>query len=113
MVLKVLKSHATCAAAPTSICSLAPPSLLGTGVIIISPTRELSLQTYGVATELLQHHHHTHGVVMGGANRRNEADKLSKGVNLVVATPGRLLDHLQVKDRQGRPLFPRLGSKLS
>ena len=70
---------------------------LGTGVIIISPTRELSLQTYGVVTELLQYHHHTHGIVMGGANRRNEADKLSKGVNLVVATPGRLLDHLQVK----------------
>ena len=32
---------------------------------------------------------------MGGANRSSEADKLSKGVNLLVATPGRLLDHLQ------------------
>ncbi len=32
---------------------------------------------------------------MGGANRRTEAEKLVKGVNLVVATPGRLLDHLQ------------------
>ena len=72
------------------------PSLSGTGVIIISPTRELSLQTYGVATELLQYHHHTHGIIMGGANRRVEADKLQKGVNLLVATPGRLLDHLQV-----------------
>ena len=71
-------------------------SLSGTGVIIISPTRELSLQTYGVATELLQYHHHTHGIIMGGANRRVEADKLQKGVNLLVATPGRLLDHLQV-----------------
>ena len=29
------------------------------------------------------------------ANRRAEADKLIKGVNLLVATPGRLLDHLQ------------------
>ena len=69
---------------------------LGTGVIIISPTRELSLQTYGVTTELLQYHHHSHGIVMGGANRRTEAEKLLKGVNLLVATPGRLLDHLQV-----------------
>ena len=68
----------------------------GTGVIIISPTRELSLQTYGVATELLTYHHHSHGVIMGGANRRVEAEKLQKGVNLLVATPGRLLDHLQV-----------------
>ena len=32
---------------------------------------------------------------MGGANRRTEAERLVKGVNLVVATPGRLLDHLQ------------------
>ena len=30
----------------------------------------------------------------GGANRRAEADKLMKGVNILVATPGRLLDHL-------------------
>ena len=32
---------------------------------------------------------------MGGANRRAEVEKLTKGVNLLVATPGRLLDHLQ------------------
>ena len=32
---------------------------------------------------------------MGGANRRAEAEKLIKGVNLLVSTPGRLLDHLQ------------------
>ena len=32
---------------------------------------------------------------MGGANRRTEAERLVKGVNLLVATPGRLLDHLQ------------------
>ena len=69
---------------------------IGTGVIIISPTRELSLQTYGVVTELLAYHHHSHGIIMGGANRRVEAEKLQKGVNLLVATPGRLLDHLQV-----------------
>lgn len=34
-------------------------------------------------------------MVMGGANRRTEAERLVKGVNLLVATPGRLLDHLQ------------------
>ena len=71
-----------------------PPS--GTGVVVISPTRELSLQTYGVAKELMTFHHHTYGIVMGGANRKAEADKLQRGVNLLIATPGRLLDHLQV-----------------
>ncbi|TPX45050.1 hypothetical protein SeMB42_g00979 [Synchytrium endobioticum] len=67
----------------------------GTGAIIISPTRELALQIFGVAKELLKYHHQTFGIVMGGANRKAEAEKLAKGVNLIVATPGRLLDHLQ------------------
>ncbi|RKP23059.1 P-loop containing nucleoside triphosphate hydrolase protein [Syncephalis pseudoplumigaleata] len=67
----------------------------GTGVIIISPTRELALQIFGVAKDLMEHHSQTFGIIMGGANRKAEADKLVKGVNLIVATPGRLLDHLQ------------------
>ena len=67
----------------------------GTGVIIVSPTRELALQIFGVARELMAHHSQTYGIVIGGANRRAEAEKLAKGVNLLVATPGRLLDHLQ------------------
>ena len=66
----------------------------GTGVIIISPTRELATQIYGIAAELMQFHPQTHGMIIGGANRKNEADRLRKGVNLLVATPGRLLDHL-------------------
>lgn len=67
----------------------------GTGIIIISPTRELALQIFGVAKELLKYHSQTFGIVIGGANRKAEADKLCKGVNLLVSTPGRLLDHLQ------------------
>ena len=72
--------------------------ILGTGVIVISPTRELSLQTYGVAKELLEYHNLTFGIVMGGANRKGETEKLQKGVNLLISTPGRLLDHLQVSN---------------
>lgn len=67
----------------------------GTGVIVVSPTRELALQIFSVARDLLKHHSQTYGIVIGGANRRAEADKLGKGVNLLIATPGRLLDHLQ------------------
>lgn len=67
----------------------------GTGVIVVSPTRELALQIFGVAREIMAHHSQTYGIVMGGANRRAEAEKLAKGVNLLIATPGRLLDHLQ------------------
>jgi len=68
---------------------------LGTGVIVISPTRELALQIFGVAKELLKYHTQTFGIVMGGANKRPEEEKLGKGVNLLISTPGRLLDHLK------------------
>ncbi|CEQ39209.1 hypothetical protein JCM21900_003198 [Sporobolomyces salmonicolor] len=67
----------------------------GTGAIVVSPTRELALQIFGVAKELCEHHNQTFAIVMGGANRKAEAEKLAKGVNLLIATPGRLLDHLQ------------------
>ncbi|KAJ7597677.1 DEAD-domain-containing protein [Mycena floridula] len=67
----------------------------GTGIIIITPTRELALQIFGVAKDLLAHHSQTCGIVMGGTSTRAEAEKLAKGVNLLVAVPGRLLDHLE------------------
>lgn len=69
----------------------------GTGAIIIAPTRELAMQIYGVCKELCTagKHSQTYGLIMGGANRKTEADRLAKGVNIVICTPGRLLDHLQ------------------
>ena len=75
-------------------CHPIPP---GTGAMVISPTRELAMQTFGVLKELLAHHNHTYGLVMGGTNRNEEANKLARGINIIVATPGRLLDHLQVR----------------
>ena len=54
------------------------------------------MQTYGVLKELMAHHVHTFGLLMGGSNRSAEAQRLANGVNILVATPGRLLDHLQV-----------------
>lgn len=54
------------------------------------------MQTYGVLKELMTHHVHTYGLVMGGSNRSAEAQKLANGINIIVATPGRLLDHMQV-----------------
>jgi len=67
----------------------------GAIVLVLAPTRELALQTYGVVHDLMKYHQFTHGVLIGGANRKVESDKLNRGVNLLVATPGRLLDHLQ------------------
>ncbi|KMZ62857.1 Atp-dependent RNA helicase [Zostera marina] len=67
----------------------------GTGVIVICPTRELAIQSHAVAEELLKGHTQTLALVIGGSNRRGEAERLVKGANLLIATPGRLLDHLQ------------------
>lgn len=68
----------------------------GTGIIVVTPTRELALQIFGVVRDLMKYHSQTFGIVIGGANRRAEEEKLVKGVNLLVATPGRLWDHLRV-----------------
>ncbi|XP_028763649.1 DEAD-box ATP-dependent RNA helicase 27 [Neltuma alba] len=67
----------------------------GTGVVVICPTRELAIQTHAVAKELLKYHSQTLALVIGGSARKGEAERIVKGVNLLVATPGRLLDHLQ------------------
>ncbi|KAJ6984595.1 DEAD-box ATP-dependent RNA helicase 51-like [Populus alba x Populus x berolinensis] len=67
----------------------------GLGVVVICPTRELAIQSHAVAKDLLKYHSQTLGLVIGGAARRGEAERIVKGVNLLVATPGRLLDHLQ------------------
>ena len=48
-------------------------------MIIISPTRELSMQTFGVLREVMQEHTQTYGLIMGGADRKSEAAKLAKG----------------------------------
>ncbi|XP_073219940.1 DEAD-box ATP-dependent RNA helicase 27-like isoform X2 [Cicer arietinum] len=67
----------------------------GAGVIVICPTRELAIQTHDVAQKLLKYHSQTLGLVIGGSARRTEAEHIAKGINILVATPGRLLDHLQ------------------
>jgi ATP-dependent RNA helicase DDX18/HAS1 len=66
-----------------------------TRVLVLTPTRELALQLFNLARDLLRfHEQHSCALIMGGANRKVEAEKLRRGVSLIIATPGRLLDHL-------------------
>ena len=51
----------------------------GCGVMVLSPTRELAMQIHSVAQQPMQKHSQTHGLLMGGANRRAEGEKLIKG----------------------------------
>ncbi len=63
--------------------------------LILTPTRELaaqveeSVRTYGKYSKL------TSMVMFGGVGMQPQIDKLKRGVDILVATPGRLLDHHQ------------------
>ena len=63
--------------------------------LILAPTRELaaqigaSIETYGRFTEL------NHTVVFGGVSQHHQVKALNRGVDILVATPGRLLDLIQ------------------
>uniref|UniRef100_A0A7S4AEW1 ATP-dependent RNA helicase n=1 Tax=Pseudo-nitzschia australis TaxID=44445 RepID=A0A7S4AEW1_9STRA len=66
--------------------------------LVISPTRELA-QQIGTETERLLSFHERHlkkvVVCVGGTNKNKDVKSLSGTTPIVVATPGRLLDHLQ------------------
>jgi ATP-dependent RNA helicase DDX18/HAS1 len=66
----------------------------GTGVIVITPTREFALQIFSFAQKICKFHNLSIEFAIGGADRKAQAAKLEKGINLLIATPGRLLDHL-------------------
>ncbi|CAG9787197.1 unnamed protein product [Diatraea saccharalis] len=67
----------------------------GTGCIILSPTRELALQTFQVLKRLLSHIDLSCSLIVGGEKKAKDLILLKKGINIIVSTPGRLLDHLQ------------------
>jgi len=65
-------------------------------VLILSPTRELAAQIAAEAEELLSFQQHIKVVcVVGGTNANSDKKNLMQDVSVLVATPGRLTDHLQ------------------
>jgi ATP-dependent RNA helicase DDX31/DBP7 len=63
--------------------------------IVLAPTRELSKQIATVLENLLSCYHWiVAGTVIGGEKKKSEKARLRKGLNILVATPGRLADHL-------------------
>jgi ATP-dependent RNA helicase DDX18/HAS1 len=63
-------------------------------VLIIAPTRELALQTSEVATSLLRGTGIWSGLAIGGTSKKGNSQLFLMGINLLVATPGRLVDHI-------------------
>ncbi|SGY79156.1 BQ5605_C008g05058 [Microbotryum silenes-dioicae] len=98
----------------------APTRSIGTLALILAPTRELASQTYNVLESLLSLPSSssfnfppralTPCLLVGGANRTHEKSRLRKGCPIVVATPGRLLDHLKTTESfriAGEPIKSR------
>ena len=75
-----------------------PTPARGTRCLVLSPTRELasqiaeSFRTYGKNLGF------TVTVVFGGVSERPQAMQLNRGVDILVATPGRLLDHMSQRN---------------
>ncbi|KAJ1344401.1 hypothetical protein BSLG_001058 [Batrachochytrium salamandrivorans] len=69
----------------------------GTFAIILAPTRELAHQ---ISEQQAAYYRHwiVSSIVVGGEKRKSEKARLRKGVNVLVCTPGRLLDHLKTTD---------------
>ncbi|KAK2190355.1 hypothetical protein NP493_83g04057 [Ridgeia piscesae] len=67
----------------------------GPYAIVIVPTRELALQSYETFQKLVGPFSWiVPGCIMGGEKRKSEKARLRKGINILIATPGRLLDHI-------------------
>ena len=63
--------------------------------VVMAPTRELAQQITGDLEDLAHFYPEIRVVtVYGGANMQKQIDKLKKGAQIVVATPGRLQDHM-------------------
>jgi len=66
-------------------------------VLILAPTRELAAQVEESVRDYGKHVHAKCAVIFGGVSIRPQFDALKRGVDIVVATPGRLLDHVGQK----------------
>lgn len=64
----------------------------GIKALILTPTRELALQISECIEDYSKYTRIRHGVIFGGVNQRPQVDMLHKGIDILVATPGRLLD---------------------
>lgn len=65
--------------------------------LILTPTRELAIQIDECFGDYTRYTDVRHAVIFGGVNQRPQVDQLKKGVDILTATPGRLLDLIAQK----------------
>ncbi len=71
------------------------PKAKGPRVLILVPTRELAVQVHTSIREYGKHIRLRTAVMYGGASMNPQMMALGKGLDILVATPGRLIDHLE------------------
>lgn len=62
--------------------------------LVVTPTRELAAQIADMATQYGRHLNLRHTVIFGGVGMEPQTRRLRSGLDLLIATPGRLLDHI-------------------
>jgi ATP-dependent RNA helicase RhlE len=77
--------------------ALAPDERGYTRVLILAPTRELAVQIEDDVQGFIYHTDITSIAVYGGVDMGPQERALKSGVDIVVATPGRLMDHMRSK----------------
>jgi ATP-dependent RNA helicase RhlE len=73
----------------------APARPIGTRALVLAPTRELVVQIEDQVQGLTYHTHTSSVAVYGGVPMDMQERALKAGVEIVVATPGRLMDHMR------------------
>ncbi|XP_058456899.1 uncharacterized protein LOC131434248 isoform X2 [Malaya genurostris] len=71
------------------------PSIRGPLVLVLAPTRELAQQIQQVATDFGSSSYIRNTCLFGGSSKGPQAGDLRRGVEIVIATPGRLIDFLE------------------
>ncbi len=64
-------------------------------LLVVAPTRELAAQIHDSVKSYGQNLPLRSAVIFGGVGMQPQIDRLRRGVDILIATPGRLLDHLQ------------------
>ncbi len=68
---------------------------IGPRILVLTPTRELAKQVTDAVATYGRHMRVRSGVILGGMPYRDQLRLLSMPVDIIVATPGRLIDHLE------------------
>lgn len=68
------------------------PLAPGIKVLILTPTRELAIQIDESFAAYGKHTGIRHTVIFGGVSQMNQTNSLKRGIDVLIATPGRLLD---------------------